>query len=70
MPAMEGKRAPAIPYLRPFKQAVTESGLAYTSMRDAAFRGEIPVVRIGRAWYLDMRDLTDFIASHKERLSA
>lgn len=28
-------------------------GIAYTSLRDAVFRGELPVVKIGRAWYFE-----------------
>ena len=42
-----------------------EKGIPYTSLRDAAFRGEIPVVRLGRAWYFDRRDLDRFIQNSK-----
>ena len=50
------------------KVASIETGIAYTTLRDLAFRGEIPVVRVGRAWYFDRRDLEIWITSHKERL--
>jgi len=63
---MKEKRAPELPYLKPAKAAARECGLAYTSLRAAAFRGELPVVRIGRAWYFDVRDLHDFINARKE----
>ena len=53
----------------PARQASIEIGIAYTTLRDVAFRGEIPVLRVGRAWYFDRRDLEQWIASHKERLS-
>jgi excisionase family DNA binding protein len=55
--------------LVPAKAASRETGIAYTTLRDLAFRGEIPVVKVGRAWYFDRRDLDSWIASHKERLS-
>jgi len=51
------------------KVASIETGIAYTTLRDLAFRGEIPVIRIGRAWYFERRDLDTWIASHRERLS-
>ena len=55
--------------LVPAKVASIESGIAYTTLRDLAFRGEIQVVKIGRAWYFERRDLDQWIASHKERLA-
>jgi excisionase family DNA binding protein len=55
--------------LVPAKVASIETGIAYTTLRDLAFRGEIPVVRVGRAWYFERRDLESWIASHKERLA-
>jgi excisionase family DNA binding protein len=51
------------------KVASIETGIAYTTLRDLAFRGELQVVRVGRAWYFERRDLDSWIASHKERLS-
>ena len=55
--------------LIPAKVAAIETGIAYTTLRDLAFRGEIPVVRVGRAWYFERRDLDAWIASHNERFS-
>ena len=51
------------------KVASIETGIAYTTLRDLAFRGELQVVRIGRAWYFERKDLDTLIASHKERLT-
>ena len=51
------------------KTAAAETGIAYTTLRDLVFRGELPVLKIGRAWYLDRADLARFIDSHKERLT-
>jgi len=51
------------------KLAARELGIPYTSLRDLTFRGEIPVVKIGRAWYFERRDLTEGVRIHKERLS-
>ena len=53
----------------PAKVASIETGIAYTTLRDLAFRGEIQVVRVGRARYFERRDLDQWIASHKERLA-
>jgi excisionase family DNA binding protein len=55
--------------LVPAKVASRETRIAYTTLRDLVFRGEIPIVKIGRAWYFDRRDLESWIASRKERLS-
>ena len=55
--------------LVPAKVASIETGIPYTTLRDVAFRGEIAVVKVGRAWYFDRRDVETWIASHKERLA-
>jgi hypothetical protein len=39
-----------LPRVMPFKKAAAESGFAYSSLRDAHFRGELAIVRVGRAW--------------------
>jgi hypothetical protein len=46
---------------------VLDSGLPYSTMRDAYFRGEIAVVKLGRAWYLDADELARFVERHTER---
>jgi hypothetical protein len=58
-----------LPELRRFKQACQESGLAYGSMRDAHFRGELAVIRIGRAWYVEVAEFARFVERHRERLA-
>lgn len=66
------KTSPAteIAQLTPAKAAARDSGIPYTTLRDLVFRGELPVVRLGRAWYFDRRDLSRFIDRAKERLTA
>jgi hypothetical protein len=54
--------------LRPAKVASRERGMPYTTLRDCAFRGEIPVVKLGTAWYFDDRDLDRFIERAKVKL--
>jgi excisionase family DNA binding protein len=49
-------------------QAARQYGVPYTTLRDLAFRGEIPVVRLGTAWYFERRDLAKFIERSKETL--
>ena len=48
------------------RPAAAEYGLKYTSLRDLVFRGELPVVRIGRAWYFKRSDIERWIDSHTE----
>ena len=55
--------------LVPAKVAASETGIAYTTLRDLVFRGELHVVRVGRAWYFERRDLDQWIVSHRERSS-
>jgi hypothetical protein len=54
--------------LVPAKQATKQYGLPYSTLRALAFRGEIPVVRLGTAWYFERRDLARFIARSKKTL--
>ena len=49
-------------------QAARQYGVPYTTLRDLALRGQIPVVRLGTAWYFDRRDLARFIERTKETL--
>jgi excisionase family DNA binding protein len=53
--------------LLPARAAALETGIPYTTLRDLVFRGEMPVVRIGRAWYYDRRDLDRFIDASKSQ---
>ena len=50
--------------VRPFKRAVEERGYSYTTMRDAHFRGELAVIRVGRAWYVTDSELDRFTDAH------
>jgi excisionase family DNA binding protein len=65
---MRTTTTPELAQLTGAKTAAKETGIPYTTLRDLAFRGEIPVVRLGRAWYFDRRDLARFIAGAKETL--
>jgi excisionase family DNA binding protein len=42
-----------------------EYGIKYCTLRDLVFRGQIPVVRLGRAWYFDRTDIDQFIDRSK-----
>jgi hypothetical protein len=58
--------------LIPAKRAAAELGVPYSTLRDAGFRGDLPVVRIGKndrhsAWYFERRDLDNWIETRKER---
>lgn len=55
--------------LAPAKQIAREYGLAYTTLRDLVLRGEVPLTRVGRAWYLARRDMDVWLAAHTERVS-
>lgn len=59
---------PFIPRLLAAKAAATKIGIPYTTLRDLTFRGFLPVIKIGRAWYYDQKDIAEFIANNKERL--
>lgn len=52
------------------KRAVAEFGIKYTSLRHILHGGEIPFIRIGRAIYLERRDIEHFIETRKERTHA
>jgi len=58
------------PRLLDAKTAALALGLPYCTLRDVAFRGELAVVKVGRRWYFDRRDLVKFIDSHKEQVGA
>ena len=51
--------------LVPAKRASREYGIAYGSLRDICHRGEIQVVKVGRAWYLDRSDIDRWIETRK-----
>jgi excisionase family DNA binding protein len=45
-------------------------GIPYTSLRDVALRGELPIVQLGRRWFFTRTSLDELIASHTERRRA
>jgi hypothetical protein len=40
------------------KKAAAEYGIPYTTLRDLHFKGELPVVKAGRAWCADRKSGT------------
>jgi hypothetical protein len=56
-----------IPRLRLLKYASKEMGIPYTTMRDAHMRGELAVVRVGRAWYVTEDELRRFVEARTVR---
>lgn len=52
------------------KAAARLTGIPYGSLRNLAQRGEIPVVRVGRAWYFERADLDRWIEKRKELATA
>lgn len=65
---MKTKTSVPIGRLLSAKDASKETGIPYTTLRDLAFKGEIPVVRLGRAWYFDRADLTRLIDGAKAKV--
>jgi excisionase family DNA binding protein len=57
----------APPRLEPIKRTAERLGVPYNSLRDAHFRGEFPVVKVGKSWYLERADVDRWIESRKER---
>jgi excisionase family DNA binding protein len=51
-------------------QAAEELGLPYTTLRQLAFQGEFPVVKIGRAWYLCRLDIEAYISRQLRLLAS
>jgi hypothetical protein len=55
------------PQLIGAKVAAAEYGVRYTSLRGIIHRSELPHIRIGRALYLDRRDIEAWIETNKQR---
>jgi hypothetical protein len=74
-PSGPRRRRPASPQsqLVPFKRGCDEIGLPYTTGRDLARRGEIPIVKFGdgrRAhWFVRRSDLTALSERRTERMT-
>lgn len=59
--------------LIPLRRAAREIGIPYGSLRDAHFRGQLAIVRLGRqtryaAWYVERGELNRWIESRTERV--
>lgn len=69
---MANARTPQVSQDRPrlarVKAEARRTGIPYTSFRDVIHRGEIPIVRIGRAQYVEMADTDQWIDRNKERV--
>jgi hypothetical protein len=63
---MNGSPHQSTTRLAKIKRWASDIGLPYTTVRDAALRGEIPLVRIGRALYMERRDGDRWIEARKE----
>jgi excisionase family DNA binding protein len=68
---MSSQRTPQAPHLSsrlaPVKAESRRTGIPYTSLRDIIHRGEIPIIRIGRAQYVEKTDIDHWIETRKER---
>ena len=65
---------PAPLKLTPLKTVAAKRGLPYSSVRDAAFRGEIRIFRSGSGeryarWYVDEREFDQYIESRMAKLA-
>ena len=67
--SMRTQHTTKTPRLTKLKAAAREDGVPYTSYRDAGLRGEFPIVRIGKALYIETRDRDSWIESRKVRSS-
>jgi excisionase family DNA binding protein len=68
----EGPGSVATPRLLSAQAAAKYLGVPYTSLRDWALRGHVPIVRVPdcrRLWF-DRRDLDQAIESWKERTAS
>ena len=59
-----------LPRLIPLKRAAVETGLSHSSLRDAHFRGELAIMKMGRAWYVEIAELAKFVERQTERRKA
>ena len=59
--------APDVSQLAPVKAESRRRGIPYTTFRDIIHRGEIPIIRIGRAHYVERTDVDLWIQRNKER---
>jgi predicted DNA-binding transcriptional regulator AlpA len=48
-------------------EVVRQYGIALGTLRDVVFRGELAVIRIGRAWFFERVDVDKFIEERKQK---
>lgn len=58
--------ATRLPRLLSVRVVADQTTLPISTIYDAIYRGDLPVVRIGRSVRLDERDVVTFIAARKE----
>jgi excisionase family DNA binding protein len=59
-------QTPAATRLIKPSQIKSEIGIPISTLRDAVHRGELPVIRIGKAWFLDRIAVDRWIESRTE----
>lgn len=57
---------PRLPRLLSVRAVADQTTLPLSTVYDAVYRGDLPVVRIGRSVRIDERDVVEFIAARKE----
>ena len=50
-------------------QIQREIGIPISTLRDAVHRGELPVIRIGKGWFLERTDVNHWLDSRKETVA-
>jgi len=63
--------SPVSPESRLVSASVAASllGIPYTTLRDLGLRGQIPVVKVGSAWYFERADLDAWVNDNKRTLT-
>ena len=69
-PMARKSNASVTPQLIAAPRVPDEYGFPYTTARDLVFRGELPVVKLGRAWYFRRSDLDALIDRLTQRVVA
>jgi excisionase family DNA binding protein len=58
------------PRLLSCRKSATYLGIPYTTLRDAALRGDIAVIKFGRAWYFERHELDALLKRNTERFGS
>jgi excisionase family DNA binding protein len=54
------------PVLETARDASRRTGIRYSTLRDCVFRGDLPVIRFGKAWYFERAAVDDLIERMKQ----